>query len=1383
MNVVVVAHDRETGAQLARAAAEAGFEASLAGAEVVLPASLDVLVLDGFAGAELTRLATLVLPAEERPIVLAGVPLERDTLDLGIEAGIDGFYPAGLPRELVFQLVSWERRSAAARASASAGQRIEQANDVIYTVDFEGNFTSANAAAERLTGYAREQIIGMNMGQLLLPEYIAVCQREIAAKLAGDTSSSFFEVRIRRADGAERAVEISSQLLFERGRPVAVQGIARDLSERRELEARLRFLATVFESAAVGVLARDLSGRVISWNPMAERMFGYSADEAVGSFLTAFVPERERDASRAQFAEIRAGGVIDVETIRLRKNGAEVPVRMTAFPLRDGDGAVTGTAALFYDLSEKLAGQRALADSEARYRAAAELSMDGLFILDAVRDGAGAIEDFVVLDLNTAGESFFFAPRGEIVGRRLTAVVPPDGAGFLQPLREVVETGRPLEGEFYVDAPEVNVRWVHVSVVRLGDGVAVTCRDITERHQREAELAETRAELRAIFESTSEALLLIDPDLRVLTVNRAGILMSREIFGHAPQRGDHVRGWAHEADWPHFERNCRRALAGERLSIEWPMPTVGGGRLWVEYTFNPVRDEQGTVTAVAMLARDVTDRKAAEQALEDAVAHHRTVVENTSDALFVLEVEGDPAAPEFRVGMVNGAFARLTGLDAAAISGRLVSDVLPPPAWAAARERYLQAIAAGETISYEEEVPYGTRPHIQTRMTPIFDAAGRCTRIVGSSRDITEQVRLETGEREARERAERLALIVQSANDAIIGLDMERRIVSWSPGAERVYGYTPEEAIGQRVDLIYPGDEAERAGALERLGRVYEGAQFHDALVARRHKSGRLLTMLISAFPLRDADGNIVGVGSTATDVTAQREAEEAFRNKAADLDAVFASTRHQLFLLDERGWIVSANKAAIDGMRQFLGKDISAGGDMREFVPDLQVFERNLARCLAGETLEFERSSVVDGQPLAMEVEFTPVHRDDGTVRGVIVAIRDITERKRTTEALMQAQKLESLAVLAGGIAHDFNNLLVGILGNAGLALSELPATSPARPTVESIELAGQRAAELARQMLAYSGKGKFVIQDVDVSSLVEEMTHLLRVSISKQVSLQLQLAHDLPAVQGDATQLRQVIMNLVVNASDAIGEDEGVISIRSTLLAASREMLAATHLSPDLPAGDYVCVEVTDSGRGMDQETLARVFDPFFTTKFTGRGLGLAAVLGIVRGHRGAIKVESTPGEGTTFKLFLPAAGSRPVAGSEMVHGAQWSGSGTVLVVDDEPTVRTVTARALKAFGFDVIEAADGVEGVEAFRANRDRIVCVLLDMTMPRMNGEEAYRAITGIDPSAKVVLMSGYTEQDATGRFEGRRLAGFIQKPYELATLRAVIRAAIEDESAG
>jgi CheY-like chemotaxis protein len=263
-----------------------------------------------------------------------------------------------------------------------------------------------------------------------------------------------------------------------------------------------------------------------------------------------------------------------------------------------------------------------------------------------------------------------------------------------------------------------------------------------------------------------------------------------------------------------------------------------------------------------------------------------------------------------------------------------------------------------------------------------------------------------------------------------------------------------------------------------------------------------------------------------------------------------------------------------------------------------------------------------------------------------------------------------------------------------------------------------------------------------------------------------------------GDATQLRQVLMNLVINASDAIGPSEGTVRIRTWSAPGSAELFERAVVAPEEYAGRYVVLEVADTGAGMDEATLARIFDPFFTTKFTGRGLGLAAVLGIVRGHRGAISVASEPGRGTRFRVMIPAAEEpRAEQGGGGAAGA-WRGSGTVLIADDEASVRAVTARALRAMGFDVIEAADGQEAVERFAEGRERIRLVLLDMTMPRMNGEAAFRAIRELEPGAKVVLMSGYTQQDAAEHF-GEGLAGFLQKPYELGALQELVRRVLEE----
>ncbi|NQT13121.1 MAG: response regulator, partial [Planctomycetes bacterium] len=356
-------------------------------------------------------------------------------------------------------------------------------------------------------------------------------------------------------------------------------------------------------------------------------------------------------------------------------------------------------------------------------------------------------------------------------------------------------------------------------------------------------------------------------------------------------------------------------------------------------------------------------------------------------------------------------------------------------------------------------------------------------------------------------------------------------------------------------------------------------------------------------------------------------------------------------------------------------------------------------------------------------------------------------------------------------------------------LALHGLSSMSPARANLREIVKASEHAAELAKQMLAYSGKGRFVVEPIDVRELVEEMTHLLDVSISKKVVLKYNFAENLPTFDGDATQIRQVVMNLITNASEAIGDKSGVIALSSGAMNCDRARLDDVNeilragLDEPLPEGVYVYLEVADTGCGMDAETVEKIFDPFFTTKFTGRGLGLSAVLGIVRGHKGALKVCSDVGKGTTFTVLFPA--NEPADNGLAVRGkdeAEWEdgcGSGTILLADDKEAVCAVGKAMLECLGFSVLTAPDGREAVKVFLQHADEIACVLLDLTMPHMDGEEAFREIRRLRSDVKVVLCSGYNEQDATQRFAGSGLAGFTQKPFTLGTLKATLVEILHD----
>jgi len=504
----------------------------------------------------------------------------------------------------------------------------------------------------------------------------------------------------------------------------------------------------------------------------------------------------------------------------------------------------------------------------------------------------------------------------------------------------------------------------------------------------------------------------------------------------------------------------------------------------------------------------------------------------------------------------------------------------------------------------------------------------------------------------------------------------------------------------------------------------------------------------------------------------------EAMRVSQARYEAIFNATGEAIFIHDGRtGRVLDVNRAMLE-MYGCSREEVLAAGP--------EAFCAGVPPYTAGDASEWLRRAMEEGHQTFEwrarrrngELFWVEVSLTRTEINGeprVIAVVRDIGERKRMEEQMRQVQKLESLGVLAGGIAHDFNNLLMAILGNADLALAEMSPVSPGRENIEAIETTARRAAELCRQMLAYSGRGKFVIEAIDLNALVQEMTHMLEVSISKKVVIKMNLAANLPRIDGDPGQIRQVVMNLVINGSEAIGERSGVVSISTGAMDCDAAYLEDTFGERGLVPGTYVFLEVADTGCGMDEATMARIFDPFFSTKFTGRGLGMAAVLGIVRGHSGAIRVYSEKDRGTTIKILFPA--SRIPAVEEeapVVTEAGIEGSGRlILMVDDEPTVRTVGAKMLERLGFRVITAGDGAEALELFAGRCDDIWCVLMDLTMPRMDGEEAFREMRRIKRDVRVILSSGYNEQEVSQKFVGKGLAGFIQKPFQLKDLREAL----------
>ncbi|MFZ5494413.1 MAG: CHASE domain-containing protein [Verrucomicrobiota bacterium] len=509
------------------------------------------------------------------------------------------------------------------------------------------------------------------------------------------------------------------------------------------------------------------------------------------------------------------------------------------------------------------------------------------------------------------------------------------------------------------------------------------------------------------------------------------------------------------------------------------------------------------------------------------------------------------------------------------------------------------------------------------------------------------------------------------------------------------------------------------------------------------------------------------------------RERTRQLRASEARLQAIVDHSPALIFLKDREGRYLLCNEPLARLCRRSR-EDILGRTDPELYPADqATLYRQHDAEVMAaGRPMEVEEHATTpDGRPIIYLVHKFPLLDERGQAYALCGIATDITDRKAAEQhrlslerKLLEAQKLESLGVLAGGIAHDFNNILTSILGNAALAAMDLPETHRVRRQLSQIERAAQRAAGLCTQMLAYAGRGSFLIAPLDLSKLIRDTAALLEVSVGKRVRLELLLDDALPAVMGDGTQLRQIVMNLVINAAEALDErPDGHVIVRTFVRELSADAFATAVQSPKLAAGPYVGLEVADNGCGIPPEVLARIFEPFFTTKFQGRGLGLAAVLGIVQSHSGALFVESAPGRGTTFRLFLPVTSAHPVDSAAPSAPVAKALRGTVLVVDDEEPVRLVAQEALETLGLTVFAAPDGAAAIELVRNHLGPIDLVLLDLTMPGLPGDETLRHLRQIRPDLRAIIMSGYSEGETMRRCADLGVAGFLPKPFDVAAL--------------
>jgi PAS domain S-box-containing protein len=853
-----------------------------------------------------------------------------------------------------------------------------------------------------------------------------------------------------------------------------------------------------------------------------------------------------------------------------------------------------------------------------------------------------------------------------------------------------------------------------------------------------------------------------------------------------------------------YYRHRKRLFdADEPQAFELRMVRSDGTVFWAHLEAAAAQDAGGAPVCRVTLS-DNPDRKRAADALRQAEERLELFFSQSLDGFFFMmldePVHWNPAADKERLLDYVFAHQRVTKINDPMLaqygSTREQFTGLTPNDMFAhdipyGRRVWREFFDAGRLhIDTEERRFDGTRMWVEGDYICMYDTAGRITGHFGIQREITERKRVEEALRESEARFK--TMFEESPLGIALIDSLTGHIYAVNPMFARIAGRTMEEmAQIDWMSITHPDDVQEDLDnmALLNAGKI-PGFQMEKRYL---HHDGTPVWINMTIAPILVEDKAHPRHLCMIEDITDRKRVEEALRESENSLRALFDSSPIGIEMYDATGRLVRANAACLT-LFGLASEDPIKGFDL---FADPNLTEALKAAILRGEDVsyqgpfDFERVRELSLYPTTRRgiIELDVMIQPLSGGRGYQVNVLDITERKRAEEKhdalhaqLLQAQKADSLGRMAGAIAHHYNNLLGAVLLNLELAQSKLPSDAGARKYLADATKVSQRAAEISQQMLAYLGQERGRRVPSDLCETCREVLPLLRAALPRNARLRTEFPGEGAIIRADALQMKRVLTYLAANAGEAIGDGGGSVAVAIDVIPA-----ADIHAPRFFPAGwepkaeTYVCLSVADTGCGMTPEILDKAFDPFFSTKFTGRGLGLPVVMGIVMAHEGACAVETSPGQGTTCRVFLPVIAERPVQlrKAEPVEARAVEGRSLVLVVDDEPMLRNSTRSILRLLGYEVLEAADGAEAVEVFRQHHDRIRCVLCDLTMPRLDGWATLKALRSIRPDVAVILTSGYDEAQVMAGEQPERPQAFLQKPYASADLKAALAAALKE----